>query len=100
MLDASDRLMNTPVPVSYTRHATRCLMMWLCLLPFALWPICGWGTVLATALTAFVLMGIEEIGERPGTAAAAALLSPGTHARVSSGPAPRRTPHHARTQSH
>lgn len=62
MLDASDRLMNSPIPLSYTRHTTRVLYIWLMLLPLALWPVCGWGTVPAVCLISFVLLGIEEIG--------------------------------------
>ncbi|KAF8068414.1 hypothetical protein HT031_002103 [Scenedesmus sp. PABB004] len=61
-LSACDRLLNTPIPLSYTRHTARFLILWLLLLPLALWGLCGWGSVPMTALIAFVLLGIEEIG--------------------------------------
>jgi predicted membrane chloride channel (bestrophin family) len=44
------------------RHTARFLILWLLLLPLALWHLCGWGSVPATAVISFVLLGIEEIG--------------------------------------
>lgn len=44
------------------RHTARFLILWLLLLPLALWHLCGWGSVAATAVISFVLLGIEEIG--------------------------------------
>jgi hypothetical protein len=61
-LTACDRILSTPIPLSYTRHTSRFLLIWLLLLPFSLWRLCGWSMVPLTALIAFVLFGIEEIG--------------------------------------
>ncbi len=38
------------------------MLLWLGLLPLALWPELGWSTLFATLLMAFLLLGIEEIG--------------------------------------
>eukprot|EP01026_Neomeris_dumetosa_P048640 TRINITY_DN4216_c0_g1_i4.p1 TRINITY_DN4216_c0_g1~~TRINITY_DN4216_c0_g1_i4.p1 ORF type:complete len:138 (-),score=13.93 TRINITY_DN4216_c0_g1_i4:408-788(-) len=40
----------------------RFLILWLSLLPFSLWSEIHWFTAPATAITAFLLLGIEEIG--------------------------------------
>eukprot|EP00884_Botryococcus_braunii_P014320 jgi/Botrbrau1/2288/Bobra.101_2s0111.1 len=59
---ACERILKTPIPLSYTRHTSRFLIMWLTFLPFALYSTCGWATILATSVIAFLLLGIEEIG--------------------------------------
>mmetsp|Transcript_12389 Transcript_12389/g.26765 ORF Transcript_12389/g.26765 Transcript_12389/m.26765 type:complete len:438 (+) Transcript_12389:76-1389(+) len=59
---ACERIINTPVPLSYTRHTARFLMAWLACMPFSLWNYCGWAMVPIAALISFVLLGIEEIG--------------------------------------
>uniref|UniRef100_A0A7R9YYD9 Bestrophin homolog n=1 Tax=Chlamydomonas euryale TaxID=1486919 RepID=A0A7R9YYD9_9CHLO len=61
-ISACERLLNTPIPMSYTRHTARILMLWLMYMPFSLWGYCGWAMVPITALVSFVLLGIEEIG--------------------------------------
>lgn len=33
-------------------------------LPFAMWPLMGWYTICASAVIAFVTMGIEETGNQ------------------------------------
>jgi predicted membrane chloride channel (bestrophin family) len=57
-----ERILRTPVPLMYTRHNSRFLMIWLSLLPFTLWDTCHWATVPVTALVAFLLLGIKEVG--------------------------------------
>lgn len=57
-----ERLLGTPVPLSYTRHTSRCMMLWLLTLPAALWPSMGLATVPAAAVVTFVLIGIDELG--------------------------------------
>merc|ERR1711976_389165 len=42
---ACERILRTPIPVSYTRHTSRILILYLGLLPMALWSMCGWATV-------------------------------------------------------
>ncbi|KXZ46637.1 hypothetical protein GPECTOR_42g848 [Gonium pectorale] len=61
-VSACERILNTPIPLSYTRHTARFLMAWLVCLPFCLWPYCGPAMIPIAALIAFVLLGIEEIG--------------------------------------
>lgn len=61
-LGECERIFRTPIPLSYTRHTSRVLMVWLALLPLAMAPVAGWVTVPATALIATLLLGIEEIG--------------------------------------
>ncbi|MEW5318591.1 MAG: hypothetical protein WDW38_009804 [Sanguina aurantia] len=57
-----ERILNTPIPLSYTRHTARCLLVWLACLPFSMWGYCGWAMIPIAALVACVLLGIEEIG--------------------------------------
>ncbi|KAK9836901.1 hypothetical protein WJX74_010844 [Apatococcus lobatus] len=57
-----ERLLTTPIPLSYTRHTSRFLVLWLSFLPFTLWEGCRWAIVPGCAILAFLLLGIEEIG--------------------------------------
>ena len=41
-LALQDRLVSTPTPITYTRHTSRCLMIWLVSLPVALVKPLGW----------------------------------------------------------
>jgi len=59
---ACERLLKTPIPISYTRHTSRFMFIWLTALPLALWPACGWGTAPLAVVISFLLLGIEEIG--------------------------------------
>lgn len=43
--------------VSVCRHTARFLILWLLLLPLALWGSCGWGMVPTIAVISFVLLG-------------------------------------------
>ena len=61
-LSSCDRILNTPIPISYTRHTARFLLIWLFSLPFSLWAYCGFHMIWVSALISFVLLGIEEIG--------------------------------------
>ena len=47
---------------SYTRFTGRVLVLWLLALPFALWPLMGWSCALATFVTSYVIIGIDECG--------------------------------------
>eukprot|EP00667_Euglena_gracilis_P009061 EG_transcript_9197 len=68
VLGGCERILRTPIPLSYTRMTTRFLFVWLLLLPLAL---SGeimrldhniWLTVPAVAFIAFGLLGVEEVG--------------------------------------
>eukprot|EP00892_Ulva_mutabilis_P011484 jgi/Ulvmu1/8708/UM047_0048.1 len=62
ILGGSERLLRTPIPVSYTRHSTRMIMGWLTLFPVWLQNQVGLEIIPTTALIAFLLLGMEEIG--------------------------------------
>eukprot|EP00667_Euglena_gracilis_P007538 EG_transcript_7612 len=68
MYTALDRLLRTPIPLSYTSLTTRFLVLWLVLLPLALSAdvVKGghaiWLTIPAVSFIAFLLFGIEEVG--------------------------------------
>ncbi|KIY98116.1 hypothetical protein MNEG_9845 [Monoraphidium neglectum] len=61
-LGGCERILRTPIPLSYTRHTSRFLMIWLTLLPFSLFGSCGLSTIPLSVAIAFLLLGIEEIG--------------------------------------
>lgn len=62
VVGASERLLTTPIPLSYTRHTARFLVIWLALLPFSIYNQCGWVTVFSSVILGFFLLSIEEIG--------------------------------------
>ncbi|KAI3424164.1 hypothetical protein D9Q98_009523 [Chlorella vulgaris] len=62
ILGTCERILKAPIPLSYTRHTSRFMMIWLTLLPFTLWDSCGWASVPLSSIVAFLLLGIEEIG--------------------------------------
>ncbi|CAM9703849.1 unnamed protein product [Heterosigma akashiwo] len=64
---ASERIFKTPVPLVYTRHTSRFMSLWLLLLPMALYRELGTVsdqllTIPTSAIIAFFLLGIEELG--------------------------------------
>ncbi|GLI63083.1 hypothetical protein VaNZ11_005985 [Volvox africanus] len=61
-LGGCERLLRTPIPVSYTRHTARFLTIWLSLLPLGLWERYHWSMLPVIALIGFLLLGIDEIG--------------------------------------
>lgn len=57
-----ERILSTPIPLSYSRHTSRSLMLWLTTLPFALWEPMGWAMLPALFLISYIFVGIDEIG--------------------------------------
>jgi putative membrane protein len=57
-----ERLLSTPIPLSYSRFTGRALVSWLAAVPLALWPLCGWATPAVTFALAYIVLGIDEIG--------------------------------------
>jgi predicted membrane chloride channel (bestrophin family) len=57
-----ERILREPIPLSYTRHTSRFMIIWLSMLPFSLWEPCRWAEVPVCTAVAFLLLGIEEIG--------------------------------------
>lgn len=49
-------------PCLWYRHTSRFLVIWLGLMPLTLWKACHWAMIPASAIIAFLLLGIEEIG--------------------------------------
>eukprot|EP00227_Mantoniella_beaufortii_P007641 CAMPEP_0197594574 /NCGR_PEP_ID=MMETSP1326-20131121/20869_1 /TAXON_ID=1155430 /ORGANISM="Genus nov. species nov., Strain RCC2288" /LENGTH=476 /DNA_ID=CAMNT_0043160787 /DNA_START=97 /DNA_END=1524 /DNA_ORIENTATION=+ len=76
-LARTDRIIGTPTPLSYTRHISRSIMLWLIALPFVLtaqFNNDAVSTMLevvpATLLVCWLLLGIDDIGmqiEQPYT---------------------------------
>uniref|UniRef100_A0A7S0WQL1 Uncharacterized protein n=1 Tax=Pyramimonas obovata TaxID=1411642 RepID=A0A7S0WQL1_9CHLO len=62
VLGKCERILKTPIPLSYTRHTSRFLFAWLLLLPIALYDKCGLLTIPAEVFVCLALMGIEDIG--------------------------------------
>jgi putative membrane protein len=66
-----ERIYNTPIPLSYSRHTSRFLALYTSTLPFVLVSALGWVTVPVIAFLSWALFGILEIGnliEEPFTA--------------------------------
>ena len=63
-LGGCKRIYSTPIPPTYSRHASRALVAWLACLPLATAPLhaSDWTLALSTGLTAFLVLGIEDIG--------------------------------------
>jgi predicted membrane chloride channel (bestrophin family) len=60
---ASERVLRTPLPTGFTRHSSRLLALWSSTLPLALYPAMGpWLTIPTALLTAYAVLGIEDIG--------------------------------------
>ena len=70
-VSACERIFNTPIPLAYSRHTSRFLVLYVSTLPLALVHIFGWATVPVMAVICWALFGILEIGnliEEPFTA--------------------------------
>lgn len=66
-------LVQTPIPLAYSRHTSRFLVLYLTTLPLALVGTLRWGTVPVMAVLCWALFGILEIGnliEEPFTGVA------------------------------
>lgn len=62
MLGACERIFKTPIPLAYSRHTHRFLIIWLTILPYALWSTFDWVTLIVAPLISLLLSGINEIG--------------------------------------
>jgi len=61
-LSGCERILKTPMPLSYGIYLKRLTLLYCLLLPLGLVEQLGWWTPAAIALVSFVLLGIEEIG--------------------------------------
>lgn len=58
ILGSSERLLRAPIPLAYTRHTSRFLIIWLTLLPLALCPALGmWWSMASMAIISFLILG-------------------------------------------
>ncbi|GIL65937.1 hypothetical protein Vafri_19565 [Volvox africanus] len=57
-----EKIMRFPIPLTYTRHTSRFMLIYLAALPLALYDSCDWAAVPVTLVIAFLLLGIEDIG--------------------------------------
>ncbi|KAK3247875.1 hypothetical protein CYMTET_42642 [Cymbomonas tetramitiformis] len=71
-----ERILSTPVPLSYTRCTQRFLFVWLLLLPACIWPEHGWLAVPMEIFVAVPLLGIDEVGHRLGSGVHHCTLDP------------------------
>eukprot|EP01026_Neomeris_dumetosa_P040747 TRINITY_DN3371_c1_g1_i1.p1 TRINITY_DN3371_c1_g1~~TRINITY_DN3371_c1_g1_i1.p1 ORF type:complete len:494 (+),score=-5.03 TRINITY_DN3371_c1_g1_i1:186-1484(+) len=62
ILTNCERIYHTPIPLSYTRHTTRSLMLWWSTLPLALYPVLNWQMIPAIFVGSYLFLGIDEIG--------------------------------------
>lgn len=61
-LSGCERIIKTPMPLSYGIYLKRLTLLYCLLLPLGLVEQLGWWTPGAIALVSFVLLGVEEIG--------------------------------------
>eukprot|EP00898_Chlorokybus_atmophyticus_P006814 jgi/Chlat1/7133/Chrsp57S06806 len=64
VLGGCERILRCPIPLSYTRHTSRFMIGWLCLLPLVFYKQFGFGMVPAIFLMSYGMIGIETIGNR------------------------------------
>ena len=57
-----ERILTQPIPLSYTRHTSRFMVIWLSALPLGLYQTCGVATIPLSMVITFLLLGIDEIG--------------------------------------
>lgn len=61
-MGSCERILRTPIPLSYTRHTSRFLLVWLIMLPFTLWAAYSWTAIVLSGIFGFLMLGIDEIG--------------------------------------
>ncbi|GLC59543.1 hypothetical protein PLESTB_001498600 [Pleodorina starrii] len=57
-----EKILRFPIPLTYTRHTSRFMLIYLGALPLALYESCDWAVVIVVLVIAFLLLGIEDIG--------------------------------------
>lgn len=63
-LGDSERFVRSPIPVSYTRHTSRFILVYLSLLPLVLFKDFGIWTPVCVFFVSYAMLGVEEIGVR------------------------------------
>ncbi|MGD1858034.1 MAG: bestrophin family protein [Leptolyngbyaceae cyanobacterium] len=62
VLGGCERILKTPLPLSYSIHLKQLLVMYCMALPFQVVSELSWWTVPVVSLVAFAVFGVEEIG--------------------------------------
>ncbi|KAG2496138.1 hypothetical protein HYH03_005741 [Edaphochlamys debaryana] len=57
-----EKVLRFPIPLTYTRHTSRFMLIYLTALPLALYDACNIWVIPVTATIAYLLLGIEDIG--------------------------------------
>lgn len=57
-----ERIVATPIPLSFSRHTARSLVIWLITLPFVIVPTMSWYAVPTMFILTYLVLGIDEIG--------------------------------------
>ena len=57
-----ETIRSTPLPIAHLIHASQVLLLYVCVLPFAMVDSYGWYSIPVVAIVAFTLYGIEGIG--------------------------------------
>jgi len=60
--DSMDRIMDTPIPLSYVAHINHVVFIFLLSLPFCMIEDLGWYSVPMQAMVSFGMLGIEDAG--------------------------------------
>ena len=61
-LGGAERILKTPIPFAYAQHIKTFVLLFVFTAPFAMAETMRWWTPVASALLAFALLGIDEIG--------------------------------------
>jgi len=62
VVGACERILRTPIPLAYTRHTARALVIWLTFLPIAIVHDTHFAAIPISCMITFLLIGIEELG--------------------------------------
>lgn len=58
----TDRVLTTPLPIGYGVIISQIVLLYVYLLPFQLYAGFGWNTIPATMAAAYIMIGLEAIG--------------------------------------
>jgi putative membrane protein len=61
-LTSCERILKTPLPISYTIYLKRLILIYCIGLPFHLVTKIGWLAAIVVGLVSFILLGVEQIG--------------------------------------
>lgn len=62
ILGACERILKTPIPLTYSIHLKQLLMLYCLALPFQVVKEAGWWSIIIVSLISFAIFGIEQIG--------------------------------------